>query len=230
MEAPGVMTVLYLAYTLPEQVGIESLPVANKTMIAAYSVHYIYRAFVFPLLNPSMSPTHVLVFSSAFAWQVINGISLGGWLAGYGPTTVEEWKGRAEWIYVGLILWGWGLMANIWYDDELREIRRQAKKQQEREVQKAGGDKKARQGVEKVYKIPKGGLFNYIFYPHYLMEWIEWTGFWMVGGLYCVPARSFLINEIVTMLPRALSGKRWYIEHFGKESVGSRKAVIPGLI
>lgn len=224
------MIVLYIAYTLPKQLGIESLPVGNKTMIVAYSIHYIYRAFVFPVLNPSMSPTHVLVFASAFAWQVINGISLGGWLAGYGPTTVKEWESRAEWIYVGLVLWGWGLMANIWFDDELREIRRQAKQQEERNMQKAGSDQKDRKGIDKIYKIPKGGMFNLIFYPHYLAEWIEWGGFWMVGGLGCIPARSFLINEIVTMLPRALSGKRWYIEHFGKEAIGSRKAVIPGIL
>jgi 3-oxo-5-alpha-steroid 4-dehydrogenase 1 len=32
------------------------------------------------------------------------------------------------------------------------------------------------------------------------------------------------------MLPRALSGKRWYIEKFGEEKVANRKAIIPGLL
>ena len=49
-------------------------------------------------------------------------------------------------------------------------------------------------------------------------------------GWGCVPARTFLLNEIATMLPRALQGKQWYVEKFGKEKVGNRKAVIPGLL
>jgi 3-oxo-5-alpha-steroid 4-dehydrogenase 1 len=32
------------------------------------------------------------------------------------------------------------------------------------------------------------------------------------------------------MLPRALQGKRWYEKKFGKEKVGGRKAVVPGII
>ena len=78
--------------------------------------------------------------------------------------------------------------------------------------------------------MPENGLFRAVLYPHYFCEWIEWAGFWMIGGWGCAPARTFLFNEIATMLPRALQGKRWYLERFGKEKVGSRKAVIPGLI
>lgn len=84
--------------------------------------------------------------------------------------------------------------------------------------------------VDKVYKVPQNGLFSFILFPHYLCEWIEWAGFWMIGGLGCVPARTFVLNEIATMTPRALLGKRWYVERFGKEKIGSRKAVIPGLL
>ena len=42
--------------------------------------------------------------------------------------------------------------------------------------------------------------------------------------------RNFVVNEIATMLPRALQGKRWYVEKFGKERVGKRGAVIPGIL
>lgn len=52
----------------------------------------------------------------------------------------------------------------------------------------------------------------------------------MIGGLACAPARTFLINEVATMLPRALQGKQWYVERFGKERIGYKKAVIPGMI
>jgi len=227
MECPGFLTVLYCMLTIPAKEGLESVPFANKTMVALYVTHYLYRAILSPLvLNPSMSPIHVTVFLSAFFWQIMNGISLGGWLAGYGPTTVDDWSGRAYEIEIGLVIWGWSFMGNIFHDDDLREIRRAALRRQKQETEQG----KPAEGVDKLYMIPKNGLFHFILYPHYLCEWLEWAGFWLVGGWHCVPARSFLLNEISTMLPRALAGRKWYIEKFGKERVGNRKAIIPGLL
>ena len=224
-----MITVLYCMLTIPPLEGLHSgLPWANWTMAFVYTIHYIYRAILSPLvLNPSMSPIHPIVFILAFAWQVINGLSLGGWLGGYGPTTVHDWAGRLYTIEIGLIIWGWSFMANIFHDDDLREIRRSALRRQR---EKATAENKPIEGVDKLYMLPKNGLFHYVMFPHYLCEWVEWAGFWMVGGLGCAPARTFLLNEIATMLPRALSGRRWYVEKFGKERVGTRKAVIPGLI
>lgn len=228
MESPGFVTVLYCMLTIPKQQGLTNLPYANWTMAFVYTVHYIYRAILSPLLlNPSMSPIHPTVFLSAFAWQVINGLSLGGWLGGYGPTTVYDWAGRLYTIEIGLVIWGWAFLGNLFHDDDLREIRRSALRRQKEKAEK---DNKPIDGVDKLYMLPKNGLFHYILFPHYLCEWLEWAGFWMVGGFDCVPARSFLFNEISTMLPRALQGRRWYIEKFGKEKVGNRKAVISGLL
>ncbi|TKA68999.1 hypothetical protein B0A49_06585 [Cryomyces minteri] len=228
MEAPGFITLLYVMYALPKQQGIESLPWANWTMAALFTIHYIYRALLAPLvLNPSMSPIHITVWASALIWQITNGLSLGGWLSGYGPTTVYDWAGRLYMIEVGLVIWGWGLLGNMYHDDDLREIRRAAGRRQKKEAEKTG---KPVQSIDKVYMLPKNGLFHFILYPHYLCEWIEWTGFWMIGGWGCVPARSFVLNEIATMLPRAVQGRKWYVDKFGKDKVGNRKAVIPGLL
>lgn len=228
MEVPGMLTVLYCMLTIRRQEGIATLPWANWTMAFVYSVHYTYRAILSPLfLNPSMSPIHPTVFASAFAWQVANGLSLGGWLGGYGPTTVYDWSGHLYYIEVGLVIWGWSFLGNMFHDDDLREIRRSALRRQK---ETAAKENKPVEGVDKLYMLPKNGLFHYVLFPHYLCEWFEWAGFWMVGGLHCIPARSFLLNEIATMLPRALQGRRWYIEKFGKEKVGNRKAIIPGLL
>ena len=128
-----------------------------------------------------------------------------------------------------MMIFAIGLLANIYHDDELREIRRAAARIQKRR-EESQGEKASGKGVEKVYRIPENGLFRVVLFPHYLCEWAEWCGFWMVGGLGCVPARTFVINEITTMLPRAVHGRQWYIERFGKEKIGSKKAVIPGII
>ena len=128
-----------------------------------------------------------------------------------------------------MMIFAAGLLGNIYHDDELREVRRAAARDQERKS-KANQEQGKPKSVDKVYKVPQNGLFRVILYPHYLCEWIEWGGFWMIGGLGCVPARTFVLNEIATMTPRAVAGKRWYLERFGKEKIGSRKAVIPGIL
>ncbi|KAL8970576.1 MAG: hypothetical protein Q9183_001448 [Haloplaca sp. 2 TL-2023] len=176
-----------------------------------------------------MSPIHLFIAISALSFQVINGACIGGYLAGYGPSNVSDWAGTTIRIEVGLIIFFAGFAGNVFHDDELREIRRAAARNQLRKAE-AQGDKTKTGGAEKVYMVPENGLFRAVLYPHYFCEWIEWIGFWVIGGWACVPARSFVVNEVSTMLPRSLNGKRWYIERFGQEKVGSRKAVIPGLI
>ena len=175
-----------------------------------------------------MSPIHLLVWFSAFCFQLVNATCIGGWLAGYGPTTAADWSGMMINTQVGLMLFAAGLFGNIFHDDELRDIRRNAMKRQEEKSKaqnEAGG-----KGVDKVYEVPRNGLFEYCLYPHYLCEWIEWAGYWVIGGWGCVPARTFLLNEISSMTPRALSGRRWYVGKFGKEKIGSKKAVVPGIL
>lgn len=199
-------------------------------LILVQTIHYIYRALIAPLfLNPSMSPIHPFILISALSFQVINGSCIGGYLAGYGPTTVYDWAATAPRLEIGMMIFFAGFIGNIYHDDELREIRRAAAKTQQRKAE-AQGEKNKEGKVDKVYRIPENGLFRVVLYPHYLCEWIEWCGFWVIGGLACTPARTFLVNEVTTMLPRALSGRRWYIERFGKEKIGSKRAVIPGLI
>lgn len=175
-----------------------------------------------------MSPIHILVWASAFFFQVMNATCIGGWLAGYGPTSDQDWQGRMINNQVGLMLFAVGLFGNMWHDEELRAIRRAAARQQK--LKSEANDESDSKSVEKVYMIPRNGLFEYCLYPHYLCEWVEWAGFWVIGGLGCIPARSFLINELTTMAPRALSGRRWYIKRFGKEKIGNKAAVIPGIL
>lgn len=194
------------------------------------TVHYVYRSILCPLLNPSMSPMHILVWSGALLFQIMNATSLGGYLAGYGPTSDADWVGTSERVEVGMMIWAIGLMANMYHDDELREIRRAARRQQARRQSTKTDDESSTKSVDKVYMIPENGLFRLVLFPHYLTEWIEWSGLWLVGGSHCVPMRIFLVNEIATMLPRALQGKRWYEHRFGKDKVRGKKAVVPWLL
>ena len=166
-------------------------------------------------------------WAGAVLFNVLNGISIGGWLGGFGPTKDTDWFGSALRLELGMMIWAVGWMANMWHDDELREIRRAAARSTQRR-QEAEGDKKHK-SVEKVYMVPDNGLFRVVLFPQYFTEWIESCGLWIVGGWDCFPARIFVINEIATMMPRAMQGKQWYLKRFGAEKIGTKKAVIPGV-
>lgn len=177
---------------------------------------------------------HPVYWLAAVAFQLVNGTQIGGWLGGYGPTSANDWDGRRAWMLLGTAVWAAGLLGNIYHDDVLREIRRAAACKQQRQEEKArvsvtaDAKEDGTRAVEKVYMMPERGLFRFILYPHYVCEWIEWAGYWMVGGRRCHPARRFLLNEIATMTPRALQGQRWYLARFGREKVGGRRALVPG--
>ncbi|KIO24471.1 hypothetical protein M407DRAFT_76927, partial [Tulasnella calospora MUT 4182] len=74
-------------------------------------------------------------------------------------------------------------------------------------------------------------------FPNYLCEWIEWTGFAFAASIasgwatpvYESPPWLFVLNEVATMLPRALNGHQWYHDKF-KDYPKDRKAVIPLLL
>jgi 3-oxo-5-alpha-steroid 4-dehydrogenase 1 len=206
-------------------------------------LHYTYRAVLFPFLQPSMSPIHVSVWALAITFQVCNATSIGSWLAAYGPTTASAWDATGPFatarFVLGISIFYFGLAGNFFHDEELREIRRRkAKAVREAKKENASAanrdantsvEKKDEEGVQKHYALPEAGFFRFMLYPHYLCEWVEWTGFWMAAGWGCVPARAFVMNEVVTMAPRAVRGKWWYIERFGEEKVGKKWAILPGV-
>ncbi|KAL5593971.1 uncharacterized protein BROUX77_007318 [Berkeleyomyces rouxiae] len=233
MEVPGFLILSYTMTVLPERLGITELPWQNRVLGALFIIHYVYRAVLFPFMQPSMSPIHVLIWANAIIFQVCNGISIGAWLGGYGPTTTEDWT-PYSWsmiqFVVGIALFYIGLMGNFFHDEELREIRRVERRRRGRINMAGGGNMMAEDiSVHKHYRVPEAMLFKWILYPHYLCEWIEWLGFWIAAGFGCVPARSFLVNEIMAMFPRAWNGKKWYEETFGEEKIRRKWVVVPGL-
>ena len=102
---------------------------------------------------------------------------------------------------------------------------------------KAKSEGKAVVTYDKVYVIPPAqGLFKYVLYPHYSLEWIEWTGFWILGAAWGLgwnwmnsAALLFLLNELATMSPRAASGISWYEQKFGRDKIGRKWVIIPGV-
>ena len=86
------------------------------------------------------------------------------------------------------------------------------------------------------YKIPRGGMFDYVSAPHFLGEIIEWTGFALLnrGSLASV---SFALFTAANLIPRAVAHHEWYRQTFGVSSSNNgdddnryprgRKAIVP---
>lgn len=112
---------------------------------------------------------HISVMLSAILFNLANGYLLGSWLGGrthpslitinQGALAPSAFENPIFWS--GIAIWFIGFIGNIYHDEILYSLRRPT----------ANGKPRAR------YSIPHGGLYNYISFPSYTCEWVEWFGF-----------------------------------------------------
>lgn len=255
-EAVGPLNLIFILYTLPNKLyplasnattvsprtGLfgTGLPITHEIMGLLYVLHYINRAGITPLFKaPSMSPIFISVSLMMALFQFMNSSSLGGWIcynAQQQISSLSSSKVDAQLIsplsVLGMILFVGGLAGNIAAEWHLFDLRIGAAKR------KAKSEGKAIVTYDKVYVVPEAkGLFKYVLFPHYSLEWLEWTGYWILGGAWGLgwswqvsAALMFLINELCSMTPRAYHGVGWYEQKFGKRAVAGRKAVLPGVL
>lgn len=182
---------------------------------AMFLLHYLNRSLIFPLcIQPSYGDTHVLVVAGAMLWQVCNGHVQAVAM----HEAVDASRMRTT---VALLLYVLGLAGNVYHDLILARLRH-------------------KQGSKTKYSVPHGGLFALVSYPHYLLEWIEWTGYaLLLGSAGGYAGLWFVLLEVSVMLPRALRGHAWYASTFKSSSSSSssplvlpatRRAIIPYLL
>lgn len=251
-ESVGPTNLIYILYSLPRHLhplssttttimpntGVfgTGLPLTHELIGLLYILHYVNRAIISPwFAAPSMSPIHLSVAIMMALFQYMNSTSLGGWIcySAQQRASVSDPSLLASPLSIlGIILFITGLVGNISAERHLFSLRRGAAKR------KAKSEGKATITYDKVYVIPEAnGLFKHVMYPHYSLEWLEWTGYWILGGAWGLgwswgksAALMFLVNEFATMTPRAYEGVGWYEKRFGKRAVAGRKAVLPGVL
>ena len=206
MELPASLTFLYFYAQGPNT----ATPVALFTLFV-WVVHYANRGFVMPALMrvPRGQKSSFSLFVVAVGWAVT---SLHGYLNG---TWASDLAGREGWSWfgdprflVGVALYYTGLAINLHADHVVRTLR-------------------TRQEVEagaKVYRIPRGGLFEYVSNPSYFSELLLWVGFalftWSLAGVY------ILAISAANLVPRAIATDRWYRERF-PDYPKERKILLP---
>ena len=215
------------------------LPITHEIMGLLYVLHYINRAVITPLfVAPSISPINPIVSLFMALFQFMNSGSIAGWLCYDSQrrtidSSIPDSPAILSFLsVVGMSLFLTGLAGNISAEWHLFELRKGAAKR------KAKSEGKAIVTYDKVYVIPEAkGLYKYVLHPHYSLEWIEWIGYWILGGAWGLgwmwpgsAAALFVVNEFASMTPRAVDGLKWYEKKLGKRAIGKRKAVVPGLI
>ena len=172
-------------------------------LLGLWEIHYLYRTCIFPFLmkgSDKRFPAVLILF--AFVFNSLNGYANGTFLS---TTTSLDGLGFLGTIrlFTGMALFIAGMATHIQADHELRNLRKPG---------------------EASYKVPRGGLFDYVSSPNYLGEIAEWCGWalatWSLAGL------GFALFTIANLVPRAFANRQWYIATFD-DYPRERKSVIP---
>ncbi|KAK8864507.1 hypothetical protein IAR55_001757 [Kwoniella newhampshirensis] len=225
-----------------------------RVLAGLYLTHYLHRAVVSPLLlSPKRSPLHVTIPLAAAVFNLINAYLLAIGLAFYAPTRLS-WR-----FWLGVTGWAAGFVGNVYHDEILNDLRRPKGKRlvladlPEDDDPKAGRYKIPRGGLFRYVSFPNylcewlewtsfalaASPYPLIPVPSlealHLKPGLAKTASSIIAGVWwpsalLAPPWMFVLAEITSMLPRAMSGHKWYQEKFGDKYPSSRTAVIPGIL
>uniref|UniRef100_A0A2D4I1Z3 3-oxo-5alpha-steroid 4-dehydrogenase (NADP(+)) n=1 Tax=Micrurus lemniscatus lemniscatus TaxID=129467 RepID=A0A2D4I1Z3_MICLE len=175
----------------------------NRFLLGLFLIHYFYRSFIFPFLIHGGKSMPFFVFVSAFIFCSYNGYLQGRSLTNYAEYS-SNWLTEPRFI-LGIAAWLGGLLINMHSDYILTNLRKPG---------------------ETEYKIPRGGMFEYVSGANFFGEIIEWCGF----ALACstVESTAFAISTLLLLGNRAYAHHQWYLNKF-EDYPRSRKILIPFL-
>ncbi|KAJ8285047.1 hypothetical protein COCON_G00038970 [Conger conger] len=169
-------------------------------LAGTFCLHYFQRTFIYSLLTKGRPcPLYIVVCAAIFC--SINGFFQGHYLL-HCAQYDQAWLADIR-LAVGLILFFLGMAININSDHILRSLRKPG---------------------EITYKIPKGGLFEYVTGANFFGEILEWCGYAI--ATWSLPALSFAVFTACSIGPRAYHHHRFYLERF-QDYPRSRKALVP---
>ncbi|XP_073534716.1 3-oxo-5-alpha-steroid 4-dehydrogenase 1 [Phyllobates terribilis] len=173
----------------------------NRILLGAFTCHYMHRTLIFPFLIRGGKPTPLASFFLALIFCCYNGYLQSSYLCKHADFP-PDWTCDPRFI-IGMVLFICGILVNIHSDYILRNLREPG---------------------ETGYKIPRGGLFEYVSGANFFGEIVEWSGFAIAG--WSIPGAAFAIFTFLVLLSRAWQHHQWYIEKF-EDYPKSRKIVIP---
>ncbi|KAJ8412762.1 hypothetical protein AAFF_G00117130 [Aldrovandia affinis] len=172
----------------------------RNLLLWTFCLHYFQRTFIFSALTKGQ-PSPLKIVISAAVFCSINGFIQAHYLL-HCFHYADAWLMDTR-LVTGLILFFLGMAINIHSDHILRCLRKPG---------------------EVAYKIPTGGLFDYVSGANFFGEIMEWLGY--AVATWSMPAFSFAFFTICSIGPRAYHHHRFYKEKFSNYPQ-SRRALIP---
>ncbi|CAI4228514.1 unnamed protein product [Auanema sp. JU1783] len=172
----------------------------GRFVLMLFIIHYAQRSIYYPIVVTSSKGSPLHIFFAAVLFCTYNGYMQGSWHALFFKSTNFF---SNPLTYIGTAVFFLGMIINIQSDSILRNLRKPG---------------------ELGYKIPRGGLFEYVSGANYFGEIVEWLGFALVAR--SLPSVAFAIFTISNIGPRAIQHHRYYLEKF-EDYPKNRKAIIP---
>ncbi|KAG7449574.1 uncharacterized protein BT62DRAFT_1001864 [Guyanagaster necrorhizus] len=247
MEIVSPICFAYSYYKSP--LGLKAgFTVQQHVLAGLFLIHYLNRAILSPLRTPSRSKSDIVVPLLGITFNLLNGSLMGVYLSSHTARIFLSNAFSKPIFYVGIFLWVIGFAGNIVHDEILLNIRRKAKNK--------GKASSHSSKPGEYYAIPYGLLYEYVSFPNYFCEWVEWFGFALAASPFptvtlasfslqslstnfssasqfaptLTPPWIFLIVEFVLMFPRAYKGHLWYRQKFAESFPQERKIVVPFLL
>mmetsp|Transcript_43623 Transcript_43623/g.120707 ORF Transcript_43623/g.120707 Transcript_43623/m.120707 type:complete len:280 (+) Transcript_43623:55-894(+) len=172
----------------------------NLLVFSCFVCHYVNRTIIYPLRMRGSKPIPfpIMVLAGVFC-------GLNGYVQCCSVLRLLVVEVASPSTMIGITLWAAGLYVNTDADKILRNLRKPG---------------------EKGYKIPRGGMFDYVSGANFFGEILEWIGYAIaMGG--ALPGVMFATCTACNVAPRALSHHKWYLEKFKDEYPKERRALIP---
>ncbi|KAG5264797.1 hypothetical protein AALO_G00258120 [Alosa alosa] len=173
----------------------------NQLLLCMYFCHYVQRSLIYPFLIRGGKPTPFVSFALAIVFCIFNGYLQTRYLSHYAEYPAD-WVTHPCFIS-GAILWFAGWLINVHSDHILRNLRKPG---------------------ETGYKIPRGGLFEFVSGANFFGEITEWAGFALAG--HSIHSLAFAFFTLVVLASRAMAHHKWYLTKF-EDYPKSRKALLP---
>jgi 3-oxo-5-alpha-steroid 4-dehydrogenase 1 len=200
MEAPSPIVFAICFFT-----GSNALTTAPLAFLFMWQVHYLHRAFVYPLgLRGNTHRMPVSVISFGIFFNVTNAYLNGRYISALSGGYTAAWLTDPRFV-IGTFLFVVGFAINRYADHILRGLRKPD---------------------ENGYRIPHGRLYSWVSCPNYLGEITIWIG-WAIAT-WSLPGLVFAFWTVANLLPRAKANHAWYRDTF-EDYPPQRKALLPGL-
>jgi len=175
-------------------------------LLLIWQVHYFHRGFIYPWTLRTKKKMPVMIVFFAILFNTFNTYLQGRWiftLSGPDAYTIG-WLSDPRFIF-GVLLFALGFAINKHSDHILVNLRKPG---------------------ETGYKIPRGGLFEYVTSANYFGEIITWLGWACLTWSWA--AVAFFFWNIANLAPRAYAHHQWYKRTF-VDYPEERKILVPFL-